>query len=334
LGLPLTTLKDKIKMVMYFGLRPISSVGYSIQERKKIRDIDSVTYLYEGNGGLNEAFVGVGKDWGGFRIGINTGYRFGRKETTTRTFITDTVAIPAYSGNNSTNTAFGNVFLSGGMQYNGSLNKNTKIRLGATATLQQKLNGKQDITRETFYYNTTGTPTSFDSVYKQTDVAGTIQTPSTFAAGITIVNTVGDKGAFERGSFGVEYEVTNWSNYRFYGQKDNVANAWLMKIGGQYTPNPLPTTNYWDHVTYRLGFNFGKDAVMTGNDQYGVFNIAIGAGLPIRKWRAVDNQFTNINTAIEFGKRGTGNNNITESYFRFTVGLSLSDIWFQKRRYD
>jgi hypothetical protein len=41
-----------------------------------------------------------------------------------------------------------------------------------------------------------------------------------------------------------------------------------------------------------------------------------------------------INTAIEFGKRGSGVNNITENFIKFSLGLSLSDIWFIKRKYD
>ena len=60
----------------------------------------------------------------------------------------------------------------------------------------------------------------------------------------------------------------------------------------------------------------------------------LGAGFPIRKWRAYDNQYTNINTTFEFGKRGNKNNNITESFFRLSLDLNLSDVWFIKRKYD
>jgi hypothetical protein len=47
-----------------------------------------------------------------------------------------------------------------------------------------------------------------------------------------------------------------------------------------------------------------------------------------------DDQFTFLNTALQFGKRGSAVNNITESYFQFSLGISLSDIWFMKRKYD
>jgi len=54
----------------------------------------------------------------------------------------------------------------------------------------------------------------------------------------------------------------------------------------------------------------------------------------LRRFRSYDKQFTMMHTAIEFGKRGTGVNNVTENFFKFSLGLSLSDIWFIKRKYD
>ena len=48
-------------------------------------------YLYEGDGGLYQAFAGIGKSWGGLSVGINTGYMFGRKENTTRAIPIDSV---------------------------------------------------------------------------------------------------------------------------------------------------------------------------------------------------------------------------------------------------
>jgi hypothetical protein len=57
-------------------------------------------------------------------------------------------------------------------------------------------------------------------------------------------------------------------------------------------------------------------------------------GLPIKKWSAYDRQFTVLNTTLQLGKRGSSVNNFTESFIQFTLGMSLSDLWFQKRKYD
>ena len=57
--------------------------------------------------------------------------------------------------------------------------------------------------------------------------------------------------------------------------------------------------------------------------------MSFGLGLPLRKTKS------EINLSVEVGERGTTNNNlIKEQFLRFQIGLSLSDIWFVKRKYD
>jgi hypothetical protein len=108
----------------------------------------------------------------------------------------------------------------------------------------------------------------------------------------------------------------------------------MVRVGGNLTPNPLSITNYWSRVNYRAGFYKGQDQLFVGGKKLPVLGVTLGAGLPVRKWRSFDNQYTIINTAIEIGKRGNKDNNITENFFRLSFGISLSDIWFVKRRYD
>ena len=83
-----------------------------------------------------------------------------------------------------------------------------------------------------------------------------------------------------------------------------------------------------------MGYYTGKDYINADGNGYKVQAYTLGFSFNLRKFRSYDQQFTKINTAIEFGKRGTGVNNVTENFFKFSVGLSLSDIWFIKRKYD
>jgi hypothetical protein len=54
-----------------------------------------------------------------------------------------------------------------------------------------------------------------------------------------------------------------------------------------------------------------------------------GLGLPI------NGTFSNINIAVEIGKRGTKYNNLVEeNYVNFVIGLSFNDRWFVKRKFD
>lgn len=338
-GVPLNRTKN---LGMAFGLRPVSRINYSVVNRERIAG-DSLATIYEGTGGLNQVFVGIGKKWKDLSIGFNTGYNFGRREINTRkAFLNDTAFY--YQSKSGTTTNFGNFFLQGGIQYEFSVHKQTDektkttsnylIRLGATGSLSQKLNGTQNISRETYTQTAAGDLT-IDSVLHINDVKGKVEIPSTYAAGITLHKTISNnRGIFEMWSIGAEYTSTQWSKYRFYGQPDQLNNSWQMKLGAQFSPDPINGRGYWNNVNYRAGFFFGKDYVNADGNGLKQYGISLGAGLPVRKWNNYDRQFTVLNMAFQFGKRGSSVNNITENFFQFTLGMSLSDIWFQKRKYD
>lgn len=331
LGMPLS---KKHNLGLAFGLKPLSKVSYSIEERVRLR-ADSMQYLYEGDGGLYEAFAGVGKRWGGLRLGINTGYMFGRKENNTTANPVD--SINTYASNSQTLTTFNRMFLNGGLQYDAKLSKTTILRFGLAGNLKQNLKARKQINRQTFRYDENGSMVKIDSISQPSEQKGTIQLPVSYAAGISlnssIIDHLGNK--FEKSLLAIEYESTKWSDYRFFNQPDRLINSWKYKAGWQFTPNPLSIKSYWDRATYRAGFYYGKEAVNADGNELPVYALTFGAGLPIRRWSAYDNQYTIINTTFELGKRGNKNNNITESFFRLSLGLNLSDIsWFRKRKYE
>lgn len=77
----------------------------------------------------------------------------------------------------------------------------------------------------------------------------------------------------------------------------------------------------------------GPDYINVGQ-KLSRFGGTFGMGLPIAVSRQAPNQFTLINVALEYSKRGNNDNILKENMFRFSLGLSLSDLWFGKRRYD
>jgi hypothetical protein len=311
------------------GLRPITRINYKIGQAERLYlgvpgDTFDVSTLYEGNGGTYEAHIGTGfaitKD---LTVGINFGYLFGTKDYSTRKAIIDTLAY-YYKSNHERKTSYGGVLLNAGIQYTAKLNKKNWLRFGAYGNLQHTIKGKRDYTAETFEYNSnSGAPDTIDVAYRETDVRGDIIYPSSFGAGIIFDRL----GKFQ---IGVDYAQQRWGDYKFFGEKDEVQNNWQMKIGGQLTPSGGKT--YWNFVSYRTGFSFGKDYIRV-DQELPIWTISIGAGFPMRK-PAYTNQFSVINTVFEFGRRGDNKSLVRESFFRVGIGLSLSDIWFQKYKYD
>ncbi len=341
IGIPLSTKH----LGLVFGLRPATRINYSIQTTQPsgISGFDSLYTLYEGNGGISQVFLGLGKRWGHFSIGFNGGYEFGHKDISTKvTPLNDTVNY--YKSNSASNTNFWGVFLNPGISYYIKLNERTNntthlkesylLQLGGSGTLEHHLKANTDILRQTFNYDANGGVLQIDSVLHQTNVLGTINLPLTYNAGFILAKTVSNPFFLaNKWTIGADYTAGKWTDYRFYNQPDRLIDNWIIHAGASLTPDP-GSTKFWSRATYRAGFYTGKDFINADGNEYKVTAFTFGGGFNLRKFRAYDNQFTLINTAIEIGRRGSSVNNVTENFFKLSVGLSLSDIWFIKRKYD
>jgi hypothetical protein len=329
LGIPLlaNSKKAALKKISWaatFGLRPVSRINYKIENLSRLPGIDSLSTVYEGNGGVNEAFIGTGVRIKKIAFGVNVGYLFGNKNYATRLeFINDTVNY--LKSNSANNTNFGGVFINAGILFTDTLKNKTVIKVGAYGNLSQNYKATQDIIRETFVYNSAGGQTSLDSVYKQT-VNGKIKLPATVGIGFSI-----DNGHVLTG---LDFETTSWSNYSFLGQKDFIKNSWSLKAGFQYYPVTLSSKRYRDFVKYRFGLYYGSDYINIDKNmpEYGV---TAGLGLPLKLRRNFyETQYSVLNLAIEYGSRGNKNNNIKENIFRVGLGFTFSDLWFRRYKYD
>lgn len=343
-GFPINKLKN---IGGAFGFRPLSTINYSVIKSERLSTIssnDSIQTGYDGNGGLNQFYMGIGKKWkNGFSIGVNSGYNFGKKESNTkRAFINDSVVF--IKSNYSTTTSFGGMFVAGGFQYETLLDTAKKLhngmkekyylRLGATASFGQNMTASQNMVKQTFEYDNSGGVFVLDSIFTGSTNKGKIQIPATYTAGFMIQKTATDaSGAYDIWNFGADFTTTKWSEYRFYNQADALVNAWQVKVGGSWVPNPKSYDNYFNRVNYRAGFNFGKDYINADGKELKTYGISFGLGLPVRSAR-FSYQYTTLHTAFEFGKRGSTVNNVTENYFKLSFALSISDIWFIKRKYD
>ena len=327
-----------------FGLRPISRISYKMVRSERLKDpltglpIDSAVTRFEGDGGSYLASVGTGfnvfrkittKGEQKLSIGFNGGYLFGEKNySTKRIIINDSIAYnPA---NYESKTNFGNLYFNAGLQYKIPVSQKVSLTIGAFGNVGQKLNATQDILRETYQFNASSGEVRLDSVFDQRDIKGTIKLPSSLTVGFIAQKypVPGKEGGW---LLGIDFTQQNWSQYRFYGQVDSVRNKWEVKLGAQI--NPAPKRNYFSNVAYRFGLFAGPDYVKVGKN-LSQFGGSFGLGLPLAISRQAPNQISIINLAFEYSKRGNNTNILRENMFRVSLGLSLSDMWFIKRKYD
>ncbi len=301
----------------------MTRINYNLSTRTRIPGIDSVLYNYSGNGGSYQAYLGTGFGNKNLSFGINAGYLFGNKEYSTKViFINDTV--PYQKSNSSDTTRFGGIFVNAGVLYRVELARNTYLRLGATGSIQNTLAATQDIARSTFDFGSTSGIIIIDSVFKANDQKGEITYPGSVGFGFMFEKE-------DKWMFGAEINNTFWSNYRYFGQPDALRNSWTARIGGQIIPD-INSKSYWPRVVYRAGVSFGPDYIDVGKN-LNQYLFSFGAGFPIRR-TFYSNQYTTINTAFEIGARGNKNNTVSENLFKISVGVNLSDIWFNPRKYD
>jgi len=326
---------------MAFGLRPISKIGYNIVKIDKAVDpttnkaIDSAFYTFEGSGGTYYANIGTGYKMelgkkSTLAIGATVGYLFGEKDYLSYIrFASDSVSYKSAKYESKTN--YGNLNVEGGLQFATQLKENLKFTIGAFGTNGSKLNAKKTTLRETTLVNAAGEIVRLDSVYAQTDLKGKLVFPSSYTFGILLerMPTPKKPGLLA----GVDIALNNWDEYRFYGQAENtVKNAWQIRAGGQF--RPVFKNNYLTSISYRAGFFIGQDYIQVQN-KLPLLGFSIGLGLPILNYGQINaNTATIINTSFEFINRGNNDNILKENMFRLSLGMSLSDFWFIKRRYE
>lgn len=354
-GLPVSKKKD---VGVVIGLRPVSRISYGIISSgrftaQQVSTKDSFRTIYEGSGGLNQAFLGVGKSFGAdvfarqgnkinLKLGANLAFNFGRKENNTNTeIVNDSVLF--YGSQHANVTTFNGL----GIEFGGMIDfvvaekmKDKKpvsmqvLTIGATGAFKQKLNATQDIERKTASFDGSTAAYTIDSIYTNT-TSGEVVLPAKASFGAALQKVAFNQDGGSAWTLGVQYDMQLWgSQYRFMGATDKVINSWTARIGGEFTPSVM-SNSYLSLVTYRLGFFTGDDYINADGNKLKITGITAGFSFPLLSKRgSYTNQFTRINTAFEWGKRGRAVNNVTENYFRVSVGLALSDIWFYKRKYD
>lgn len=336
LGMPV---KHNVGLV--FGLRPVSKIKYDIFRRERLKDpmtglpIDSAVTQFQGDGGAFLFNTGLGFAIKDFSFGFNAGYLFGKKDySTRRTFINDSVSY--HRSNHQTKTTFGDLFFTGGVQYKKVIDQasKTELRLGFSGNLNYDINARRDLIRETFIFRQDIGDFQEDSVSIIRDEKGILTYPSGFTTGFVMERPASErKGGW---LIGLDYVKNSWDNYRFFGQMDSVKNNWQIKLGAQIKP-ALKEVKYKNYVSYRVGLILGRDYIQI-NNKLPEFGITGGVSLPIiglkdpqRRFRT---QYTVVNISAEYIKRGNTDNLLREDLFRVSVGFSLSDLWFTKRKYD
>jgi hypothetical protein len=305
---------------MALGLRPMSRVYYNTVDSLDITGLGPSIRTYSGDGAVSHAYIGLAGKIKGLSVGVNVGYLFG---TINHTSSLD----KQYDSTNYFNSGFsnfiriGDLYYKAGLLYENKLKKNLGIRIGATFSTKQNINARKDDYQ--YIYTVYSGETVVDTAIQNVGNKGTIVLPTSYSIGIQLFDN-------NKWAAGVDFSAMNWKQYRSFGAIDSVANStFKIAIGGEYTPNANSMYKYLSRITYRLGFYYGRNYIQLRNTPLDYYAITLGGSIPFKR------SMNHVHLGLEIGKMGTeAKGLIRENFVKFSVGFSLNDRWFIKRKYD
>ena len=305
-----------------FGLVPFSDVGYNTVLEQQIQDIGRTMFQYEGSGGISQAYWGNAfKITDSWAVGFNFFYNFGTVDKARTVYFPD--SLPYYQ-----NTRLDNRIKVGGISFDfGVLNKRTVgkdliLSSGLSFSLPQKINAKREYLANTFQGGLEIQEYFSDTIKYTPEEKGHINMPARFGLGVTLED-------INHWKVGVDFNWQNWNSYEAFGYSDSLRNSWDIAIGGEFTPDLSSVSSYVKKIRYRLGARYAKTPIHIFDKNINEFGISFGFGLPIMRSRSV------FNMGFEFGGKGTtANNLVKETYFKFTIGVSIFERWFVRRKYN
>lgn len=305
---------------MGFGIMPYTSVGYNLVDEQENAN-GSLVNLYTGEGGLNRVFYSVGYEvLNNLSIGATVNFNFGNLNSERLQQI-DGIQFGTFDRRSSRVNGYDFNYA---LNYRPLIKGKYRLHSSVRVNTQGNLVSKNDRQIGSFSVATGGTIEEVDVNLDAQNLRNTeLKIPTTTTLGLGF-------GEDLKWFVGAEYSFQDMGSFEneFLGaQSVSYTDASSYALGLFITPDHDSFTSYLKRVTYRAGLRLDKTGMLVNDVDINNFGITFGLGLPLGR------SFSNLNLGFELGRKGTTRANLVEeSYFKFNVGLSLNDRWFQKRK--
>ena len=310
---------------MTIGYLPYSNVGYNFSTSKNITDkatdeIITSTSTYDGNGGLQQAFVGLGYNiLKNLSIGINASYFYGTIDHTVTNGFSNSNAYLSMKGNEIT---VRDLKFDLGLQYTQNINKNNKFTIGAIYGIGKKLNSKGINFNELEYYNSKGSLSVLS--YSADTLKNCFEIPKTIGAGLTYIYK-------DKLTIGADFTLQKWGNALFFNKSGEFVDRKKVSLGIEYLPNKIGR-KYFKRIYYRAGAYYSQPYTkINGKKGAEEFGASIGLGLPVflynyKSFLNISGQYVHIKPKVS--------GMLEENYLRINIGLTFNERWFMKWKVD
>ncbi len=298
------------------GISPYSNVAYRIVAD----DFENSTqYSYNGNGGLNQLFVGnsFGLLNNKLNLGCNVSYLFGNINNADSILTNDYYSISQIKYRE---VAMRGLNLNFGLQYIKHVSDKNFILLGLVYDYSSNIDAQIKDQLLT-WSSATSMSSNPDTVFMVENVNSSFKTPAKIGFGVSF-NT-------EKIIFGVDYSTRQWSKAKFWDKSFDVQDSESYNVGCQYTPDRNSFRSYYKRIDYRVGLFYHNTYWNIKNKPINDYGITFGCGLPF------SNSKSTFNIGLTVGKRGDSENGfLGEYYTKVSISLKFSELWFYKHRYN
>lgn len=314
------------KAGMSFGVMPVSSVGYQFTNYKYTKEGKVAGFSrYKGKGGANKLYGAFGFSPAyGLSFGVEGGFIFG---TLNKDILNKPEKVLRATQYKQDGVIRGGE-LKVGVQYKKELEEEKYITMGLAVSLQSNLSLKGEEAMYSVSFSKSGNQIPIDTLFnKNLNSKIILPAKNTIGIGYGKENKWYMAANFEFQEALSSPELIKNDAYKYNNSK-------TYSVGGFYIPKINSISSYLDRITYRAGIKYENTGLLIKHNsqkftEINDFGINFGLGLPM------GNQLSNLNIGLEYGKRGTANNNlIKENYINFGLSLSFTDVWFRKRRID
>lgn len=335
-----------------FGIMPYSTVGYKITSQQEQANVGTMNYVFQGNGGVNKAFLGVGvkpfrnqsskfysSDLADTLIKYKKTAKYKRKKITKQLLselsvgatgnylfgtvnqITDIIypgSITYFNSKRQRSVQYSDFVFNGGLQTHVSIDS-VKSKDGHRL-LKQKINIGVG-----FFINTPGIINAKQSniIYNYALDGFGVEKPKD-----TLLNSQDISGTIQlplEMGFGlsikkgekltllVDAATTNWSSFKYFDSPTNeFKNSYRFSAGLNYVPNKLAYGS--SNYLKRIHYRFGASYSNGYLDLKNstIKNYFISAGLGLPVGIGRFDDVAVVNLSVQYGKTGTITNNLLQ----------------------
>ena len=357
-----------------FGIAPYSNLGYDLQSKEANAFIGDITYKFQGNGGLNKAFIGYGvmpfnerlnkfrtknlyvpdsmkryrngaykvrefmsKVLSDLSLGFNANYIFGNLQQTSRVVFPNSLYY-----NNTYRERVVNL---------GDFTGNAGIQTAITIDSVRR-GGKRVAMKEKVKFTLGGFFGLNNTIKANYNVAGfnyilngfgdeifrdTILYKIDQGGTITLPMELGIGIGFKKGeriNIVADAALTQWSKFKFLDNNEKYYDNYRLAVGMNYVPEKYAAGN--GAFWRKVNYRLGA------NYQSGFIQLVSGELVSSYAVSAgiglpvgIGRLNSMVNISGQYGQTGPMTGVGTkENFWRVTFGFNFSDRWFQKFRYD